>query len=201
MAIKFTEREMIGIRRKLKDYARRTVVHTSMQKITIGDLAKAAGISQSAFYKFYDSKELLFFEIMEDMHSDLAENMNKSLLESSGLPPQERLVQAMRSAICYMDEIELMRFFQEDVPVILMKMPQEILDKHYHSHDVHIRNALKGSGIEIKVPDDVLSSLIHILAYSLIHKEDCGRQYDLALDVLIRSAGEYVLTGRVPGGG
>ena len=53
MAIKFTEREMIGIRRKLKDYARRTVVHTSMQKITIGDLAKAAGISQSAFYKFY----------------------------------------------------------------------------------------------------------------------------------------------------
>ena len=30
--------------------------------------------------------------------------------------------------------------------------------------------ALKGSGIEIKVPDDVLSSLIHILAYSLIHK-------------------------------
>ena len=78
MAIKFTEREMIGIRRKLKDYARRTVVHTSMQKITIGDLAKAAGISQSAFYKFYDSKELLFFEIMEDMHSDLAENMNKS---------------------------------------------------------------------------------------------------------------------------
>ena len=52
MAIKFTEREMIGIRRKLKDYARRTVVHTSMQKITIGDLAKAAGISQSAFYKF-----------------------------------------------------------------------------------------------------------------------------------------------------
>lgn len=36
--------------------------------------------------------------------------MNKSLLESSGLPPQERLVQAMRSAIRYMDEIELMRF-------------------------------------------------------------------------------------------
>ena len=69
MAIKFTEREMIGIRRKLKDYARRTVVHTSMQKITIGDLAKAAGISQSAFYKFYDSKELLFFGVSRSSHA------------------------------------------------------------------------------------------------------------------------------------
>ena len=43
MAIKFTEREMIGIRRKLKDYARRTVVHTSMQKITIGALFRDHG--------------------------------------------------------------------------------------------------------------------------------------------------------------
>ena len=79
-------------------------------------------------------------------------------------------------------------------------MPQEILDKHYHSHDVHIRNALKGSGIEIKVPDDVLSSLIHILAYSLIHKEELRQAVRFGAGRLIPSAGEYVLTGKVPGG-
>lgn len=32
-----------------------------------------SGTSKGAFYKFYPSKELLFFEILEDMHTEIYE--------------------------------------------------------------------------------------------------------------------------------
>ena len=69
MATKFTEKEITDIRAKLFEAAGKFASTLGMRKTTVDDLCAHAGISKGAFYKFYDSKEALFFEILELWHT------------------------------------------------------------------------------------------------------------------------------------
>lgn len=40
-----------------------------MRQTTVDQLVEAAGISKGAFYKFYSSKEMLFLDLLEDLHT------------------------------------------------------------------------------------------------------------------------------------
>ena len=48
-------------------------------------LTEAVGISKGSFYKFFDSKELLFFAVLEDIHTECFAAAQKSLQENNSL--------------------------------------------------------------------------------------------------------------------
>ena len=52
-----------------------------IKKTGVGDLTRAAGISQGSFYVFFDSKEELYFDILESEETKIAETL-KSLLSA-----------------------------------------------------------------------------------------------------------------------
>lgn len=67
----FTDYETEQIRRALLKEARRCAVTLGMKKTSVEQLAKAVGIAKGSFYKFYESKEMLFFAVLEGIHSEL----------------------------------------------------------------------------------------------------------------------------------
>ena len=69
MAAAFNEQEREAIVRRLRDAARRCAATIGVRKTTLEQLAREAGISKSAFYRFYDSKERLFLDILEEWHT------------------------------------------------------------------------------------------------------------------------------------
>ena len=50
---------------------RRCAVTLGMKKTSVEQLTKAVGIAKGSFYKFYESKEMLFFAVLENVHSEL----------------------------------------------------------------------------------------------------------------------------------
>ena len=42
-----------------------------LKKTSVDQLTKAVGIAKGSFYKFYESKEILFFAVLEDIHAEL----------------------------------------------------------------------------------------------------------------------------------
>lgn len=62
----FTDEERDHVRQRLRAAAAERVARIGYRRTTVGDLARAAGISKGAFYSFYDSKEALFVEILKD---------------------------------------------------------------------------------------------------------------------------------------
>jgi AcrR family transcriptional regulator len=73
MARAFSEKEKEHIRARLKDGARECLGRFGVRKTTIDQLVEMAGISKGAFYKFYPSKEALFFSVLEDYQNCLVE--------------------------------------------------------------------------------------------------------------------------------
>ena len=44
-----------------------------MKKTSVDQLTKAVGIAKGSFYKFFESKEMLFFAVLENIHPSFTE--------------------------------------------------------------------------------------------------------------------------------
>ena len=69
-----------------------------MRKTSVEQLTEAVGISKGSFYKFFESKELLFFTVLEDIHTECFAAAQKSLQENATLLPAERAAAAILAA-------------------------------------------------------------------------------------------------------
>ena len=95
----FTDYETDQLRKALLKETRRCAVTLGMKKTSVEQLTKAAGIAKGSFYKFYESKEMLFFAVLENVHSELYGVADHALRESDGLQPSERAAKAVL-AVC-----------------------------------------------------------------------------------------------------
>lgn len=75
MARAFSEQESLVIRERLLEAGRRAVTATGLRKTSIGTLTRAAGISQGAFYAFFESKEALLVELLRRAETDVRERV------------------------------------------------------------------------------------------------------------------------------
>ena len=62
----FTDYETEQLRKALLKETRRCAVTLGMKKTSVDQLTKAVGIAKGSFYKFYESKEMLFFAVLEN---------------------------------------------------------------------------------------------------------------------------------------
>lgn len=95
----FTDYETEQLRKALLKETRHCAVTLGMKKTSVDQLTKAVGIAKGSFYKFYESKEMAFFAVLESIHSELYGVADHALSETDGLPPSERAAQAVL-AVC-----------------------------------------------------------------------------------------------------
>ena len=79
----------------------------------------------------------------------------------------------------------LVRFSQEDIPIMLRKLPEPLLREHYQSVDDFINNLIDRSGILLTVPKSEACAVVKILFFSLPMAAKVGAYFDEALDGLI----------------
>lgn len=187
MAAAFTEQEKNSIRAALKKSAQECIPTVGMRGATVEQLAKSAGISKGAFYDFYESKERLFFEVMEDWHEVLYTAAMKVLEERTDLSSAERAAEAVLRVCGILEENSLMNFLENDLPYLLRKLPPEVLSKHYHSDEVHIREILRQSNLQLTVSPEVACAAVRLLFLSLTNQRQIGKCFPQVLELAVRS--------------
>ena len=65
MSRSFSDQEKNMIRTVLLEKGRELFARHGLKKTAVGELTAAAGIAQGSFYVFFNSKEELYFEILE----------------------------------------------------------------------------------------------------------------------------------------
>ena len=88
----FSDFEAEQIYKALLAETRRCAVTLGMRKTSVDQLTQAVGISKGSFYKFFDSKELLFFAVLEDIHTELYDVADGVLRENTGAQPRRAIV-------------------------------------------------------------------------------------------------------------
>ncbi|WP_458207141.1 TetR/AcrR family transcriptional regulator [Haladaptatus sp. NG-SE-30] len=82
----FDENERERIRRELIATGRDLFAQYGLQKTTIADLTDPVGIASGTFYQFFDSKEALYFEVMQAEGHELAEKLVENSLAAEDDP-------------------------------------------------------------------------------------------------------------------
>lgn len=184
----FSDFETEQIRKALLAETRRCAVTLGMRKTSVDQLTQAVGISKGSFYKFYDSKELLFFAVLEDIHTELYDVADGVLHENISLPSADRAAKAILAVCKRMSDTGVMTFIENDVAALLQRLPENIKAEHYHDDETHIRDLLETNSLSPKGGAELATATVRGLILTISHKEQIGSLYPQVLNLLVRGA-------------
>ena len=184
----FTEEQNETIRRDLIREARCCGVTVGMRKTSVEQLTEAVGISKGSFYKFFDSKELLFFAVLEDIHTECFAVAQKSLQENAAIDPASRTAAAILAACRWLSETKTFVFIENDAEFLLHRLPEEVKTAHYHDDETHIRLLLEKYDLVPSRGISLAAATVRGLILTVSHKEQIGELYPQALETLVYGA-------------
>lgn len=189
MGAAFTPDEQLLIKKDLITTARKYLAKYGMKKTSVDQLVAEVGISKGAFYKFYETKEALFFDVLESVHEEIYIGANKLLAASTGRPPQERMEEAMLYALSVFSETSILNFLVDEFPSVLRKLPKEKIASHAEEDSINISALLNKHGIFLPQSPEFISSLVRAMASLAREKAVIGDAcYEDVLKFLIHSA-------------
>ena len=183
----FTKKEREFIQQRLMEEAKNCLVQYGARKTTVDELVKRVNIPKGTFYLFYDSKELLFYDVFNYFHDELHE---KIIFEIASLKQDidpDKLTQLIFSLYKMVGDSFLLKFMTEgDLEMMLRKLPPETAAKHAEKDDFSIEQLLS------LVPDlktdqnRVFSAALRGVFLSMLHKHEIGEEvFDDALKIMI----------------
>lgn len=184
----FTEEQNETIRRDLIREARCCGVTVGMRKTSVEQLTEAVGISKGSFYKFFDSKELLFFAVLEDIHTECFAAAQKSLQENAAIDPASRTAAAILAACRWLSETKAFVFIENDAEFLLHRLPEEVKTAHYHDDETHIRLLLEKYDLVPNRGISLAAATVRGLILTVSHKEQIGKLYPQVLETLVYGA-------------
>ena len=193
MATAFTPRERERIDEALKDAALRHAATVAMRRTTVDELAREAGISKGAFYSFYQSKEHLFLSMLDRLHNEMSKQAEQILRQRVDLPMRERTMLAFYEVCLMMQRSNLMAFYRDEAPLLLRRLPEELLREHYVSQQEMVKQLILKAQVKLAASLETTCDMLRMLMMSLAFKGDVGSGFDEALRLLIEGACDRVL--------
>ena len=193
MAQPFSPQQRDAIREKLKESARKYAVSIGFKKTSLDMLTADAGISKSSFYKFYDSKEMLFLEIAADWEAQVIAAVNESLQRDVGLDDKHRAANMVYTAFTTIHALGSCNFLCDDLPELARFIPEEDARTHYLSSAQGIFDMLRRAEIHFSQPDEIVLAAIRILYLSIININRIGADFFPALHLLVIGACEKLV--------
>ena len=170
----FTDYETEQLHKALLKETRRCAVTLGMKKTSVDQLTKAIGIAKGSFYKFYESKEMAFFAVLESIHSELYGVADHALSEANGLPPSERAAKAVLAVCRRLSDTGDMVFIENDAKLLLQRLPDDIKNIHYHDDEAHIRQLLEKYDLVPSRGISLAAATVRGLILTVSHKEQIG---------------------------
>lgn len=196
----FNKEEKKEIRTKLLTEGKDLFIRFGLKKTGIAELTKAAGISQGAFYLFFNSKEELYFAILEQEEQVIRDRFLKWLSEAEPLN-RSKFREFLRLAVKVFEENPLLRrlWLEREIDDLLSKLPSSLMEQHT-ARDTEVLGPLikhwQDAGYIIKGSPEVIAGVIRALFLLPLHYQEIGE--DLFPEVLERYI-DFIANGLIIG--
>ena len=128
----YSEQEREDIRLRLKTEARKCLAQYGIKRTTVDELVRRVNIPKGTFYLFYQSKELLLYEVIEEEHEALEkelfqkmQELRKDTIDAAGIT--EIIFSIMKKAA---ESPGLRMLRSAEVELLYRKLPTEIVEEH-----------------------------------------------------------------------
>ncbi|WP_309123253.1 TetR/AcrR family transcriptional regulator [Paenibacillus sp.] len=132
MVKRFSESEKEVIRSKLVAEGRELFAERGLQKTGVAEITSRAGIAQGTFYLFFDSKEALFFEILQREEENIRTALFDKHLTGDGRVSREGFERFLMDSLFSIRRHPLIRHLYDErtMESLFRKLPPETLAAH-----------------------------------------------------------------------
>lgn len=193
----FSEQEQETIRAQMREKGKRLFERQGLKKTSVDELTEAVGISKGAFYLFYESKEELFLEILEQIEDEI----QTAILEFAAHPDadgRKNVSTMLKSFLLTWDAYPLLKNFSKtDFDYLVRKIPAERVLQHAKSDEEFTNQfikKIKREGITVKASPRITGNLMKSLFFLSLHRDDLGdAAYEESMNVLIDLVAGYIV--------
>ena len=193
----FSEQERTTIRAQMREKGKKLFEKHGLKKTSVDEITEAVGISKGAFYIFFESKEDLFMEILEQIEKEI----QTSILEIAVKPKanaRKNVSGMLKSFLLTWDAYPLLKHFSKtDFDYLVRKIPAERAMLHANNDEDFTNEfikKIKREGMPVKASPRVISNLIKSLFFMGLHREDMGADvYMETMDVMIDLVSGYIV--------
>jgi len=158
-------------------------------RTTVEDLARAVGVAKGSFYRFFDSKEVLYMEILEQEE----ERQKRAVLDRAkkAIGARAAFVEVIRELVTYARSDSLVTKLREsgDYALLSRAVGQERLACHFEQDEETVKELLtliEEKGVRLEVNTRVFAGLLRGIAMMVLHDEEIGRDIaDDAVELLV----------------
>ena len=193
----FTEHEKELIRKRLLKRGYKLFSEHGLRKTSVEEIARAAGISKGAFYIFYESKESLFMDVIEEVEVRVRQEL-LMVIDLPGLSPRARLFAVLKKAFGLFEAIPVLRFLTgSDYDLLFRSVPAEKINEHMASDKVFFDELIarcRNAGIPIRAEFEQISGLLYAVVLSIMHKDDLlQNNFSGSIDLLLELIAAFCL--------
>jgi len=197
MPAAFSSQERERIVQALQTQGRALFSTYGLKKTSVEELARAAGISKGAFYLFYDSKEALFFSLLEQYEADFKATLLREIAQHE-FAPAERMRRMLAQALTVWKQNALfVHFSRSEYEQLLRKLPPERVaahlaeDNRFAEDFVHAWNA---TGVTLAAEPQIVAGLIRALFFVSLHEDEFGPDtYTPVIETFISLLAQYLV--------
>jgi AcrR family transcriptional regulator len=194
MPIGFSEEEKSKIRENLIKEGKKLFSIYGLKKTTINELTKAVGIAQGSFYNFFNSKEELYFDILDYEGQKLRNQLTRynKLIDKN---PKKGVKKALLAAYISLENNNLFKelFTDDTYNILKRKLSDEKINKHIELDFSEIRPLIKNwqdQGLLKEKDSEAIMGLLYSMFFITLHKEDIGesvfnKTFELLIDLIV----------------
>jgi len=193
----FSDQERKEIQAQFREKGKKLFEKQGLKKTSVDELTEAVGISKGAFYLFFESKEELFMEILEQFEREIQASILEFTIKSKA-NARKNVSDMLKGFLLTWDAYPLLKnFSQADFDYLVRKIPKERAMQHA-SNDEAFTNEfikkIKREDITVKVSPRVVGNLIKSLFFMGLHREELGaNNYQETMDVMIDLVSSYIV--------
>ena len=184
----YSDREKDYIKKRLKEEAAKCLSQYGIKKTTVDEIVKRVKIPKGSFYLFYQSKELLLFEVILEQH-DFIEKKLMEEISSIGAEnfTAESLTEVIMNFYRMAEEMPILKLLSSDeVELLARKLPQEVLEEHLSYDHSNVDKLFEAIPQKKKIDTKVISAAFRAIYFSTLLKEEIGEEsFDDALRLMV----------------
>jgi AcrR family transcriptional regulator len=193
----FSEHEKETIRAQMREKGKKLFEKQGLRKTSVDELTQAVGISKGAFYLFFQSKEELFLQILEQIEKEVQTSILEFVIKP-GAHARKNVSEILKGFLHTWDAYPLLKdFSRTDFDYLVRKVPPERVMQHANSDEDFTNDLIariKREGIKVKAQPHIVSNLFKSLFFINLHREDMGKDaYTETMDVMIELIAGYVV--------
>lgn len=190
MARGFNSEEKQLINKALIEQGRELFKKVGFQKTSILEITKSVGIAQGTFYKFFDSKEELYFNILEMEEKKFKEQLGQINITETK-QPEETIKATLKKMMRITKDNPLIRelYFGNTMEKLVRKLSPELLEEHFQNDSeslLFLVKKLEEAGFVIEQESAIIASLFRSLFLLTLHEREIGsNEYDETIELLV----------------